>query len=69
MPGIVKGPLNTTTPSAFQELTGQTTLFNDNINKVPRDLSEVGPDQRQFRSSVRLFGEFKTQQLVVLIAL
>ena len=56
LPGIVKGPLNTTTPSAFQELTGQTTLFNDNINKVPRDLSEVGPDQRQFRSSVRLFG-------------
>ena len=31
-------------------------LINDNINKVPRDLSEVGPEQRQFRSSVRLFG-------------
>ena len=31
-------------------------LFGDNINKVPRDLSEVGPTQRQFRSSVRLFG-------------
>jgi len=31
-------------------------LLNDNINKVPRDLSEVGPDQKQFRSSVRLFG-------------
>jgi len=31
-------------------------LINDNINKVPRDLSEVGPDQKQYRSSVRLFG-------------
>ena len=56
LPGIVKGPLETPSPSAFEELTGQTTLFNDNINKIPRDLSEVGPDQRQFRSSVQLFG-------------
>ena len=32
------------------------TLINDNINKVPRDLAEVGPDQKQYRSSVRLFG-------------
>jgi hypothetical protein len=31
-------------------------LYSDNINKVPRDLSEVGPTQSQFRSSVRLFG-------------
>jgi hypothetical protein len=31
-------------------------LLNDNINKVPRDLSEVGPQQKQFRSSVQLFG-------------
>ena len=32
-----------------------TVLINDNINKVPRDLSEVGPDQRQYRSSVNMF--------------
>ena len=31
-------------------------LINDNINKVPRDLTEVGPTQQQFRSSVQLFG-------------
>jgi len=31
-------------------------LINDNINKVPRDLSEVGPEQKQYRSSVQLFG-------------
>ena len=32
--------------------TSHTVLLNDNINKVPRDLNEVGPDQKQFRSSV-----------------
>ena len=34
--------------------TSHTVLINDNINKVPRDLSEVGPDQKQFRSSVHI---------------
>ena len=37
-------------------LTSHIVLLNDNINKVPRDLSQVGPDQKQFRSSVQLFG-------------
>ena len=32
------------------------TLISDNINKVPRDLTEVGPEQLQYRSNVRLFG-------------
>ena len=32
------------------------TLFSDNINKVPRDLQEVGPNQVQFSSSENLFG-------------
>ena len=36
--------------------TAFTVLFNDNINKIPRDLAEVGPDQKQYRSSVTLFG-------------
>lgn len=36
--------------------TSHIVLINDNINKVPRDLSEVGPQQRQFRSSVQLYG-------------
>jgi len=36
--------------------TSYISLLNDNINKVPRDLSEVGPLQKQFRSSVRLIG-------------
>ena len=36
--------------------TSHVVLINDNINKIPRDLSEVGPAQRQFRSAVQLFG-------------
>ena len=36
--------------------TSHVVLINDNINKIPRDLTEVGPDQKQFRSSVQLFG-------------
>ena len=38
------------------EVTSHIVLTNDNINKIPRDLTEVGPTQRDFRSSVRLFG-------------
>jgi len=41
--------------------TSHTILINDNINKVPRDLTEVGPEQRQFRSSVRLNGRVENQ--------
>ena len=43
--------------------TSHVVLINDNINKVPRDLSEVGPDQRQFRSSVQLFGRVENTNL------
>jgi len=49
--------------------TSHTVLINDNINKVPRDLSEVGPDQRQFRSSVQLFGRVQNTNLTVPTAL
>jgi hypothetical protein len=48
----------TITITGFGEIskTANIVLFNDNINKVPRDLVEVGPEQKQFRSSVQLFG-------------
>ena len=36
--------------------TSYITLLNDNINKVPRDLKEVGPQDKTFRSSVELYG-------------
>ncbi len=45
--------------------TSHAVLINDNINKVPRDLSEVGPDQRQFRSSVQLFGRVENTSAAI----
>ena len=54
LPGVMAAyPQNTN-----KELnkTSHAVLINDNINKVPRDLTEVGPEQKQFRSSVILHG-------------
>jgi hypothetical protein len=60
LPGILNGYPYVTPPTPFptgeDNLTAHVVLLNDNINKIPRDLSEVGPDQKQYRSSVRLFG-------------
>ena len=50
------GDYNGEFPAGEDNLTAFTTLFNDNINKIPRDLAEVGPEQKQFRSSVTLYG-------------
>ncbi len=65
-PGILNGypDFSGTSPYPTNELnnTAQIVLINDNINKVPRDLSEVGPEQRQFRSSVQLFGIVENTQ-------
>jgi hypothetical protein len=60
-PGAIKGiPYYTSVNPNPVPLTDENasfiTLLNDNINKVPRDLSEVGPQDKQFRSSVQLFG-------------
>jgi len=41
--------------------TSHAVLINDNINKVPRDLTEVGPTQKQFRSSVDLNGRVENE--------
>jgi hypothetical protein len=43
--------------------TANIVLYNDNINKVPRDLKEVGPDQKQYRSSVTLYGRVTPNNL------
>jgi len=55
--GAVAGGIdNGLFPSDETNETAFTVLFNDNINKIPRDLSEVGPDEKQYRSSVVLYG-------------
>jgi hypothetical protein len=45
--------------------TSHSVLINDNINKVPRDLSEVGPQQKQFRSSVQLYGRVENTNIEI----
>ena len=65
LPGLLNGyPMFQTStagnPTIFpvneEDKTAHTVLLNDNINKIPRDLVEVGPDQKQYRSSVEMFG-------------
>ena len=53
---IGDGELEGAFPNDELDLVAHTVLFSDNINKVPRDLAEVGPQEKQFRSSVKLFG-------------
>ena len=54
LPGFVNGyPV---IEDVEQDVTAFTILIGDNINKVPRDLSEVSGQQTQFNSSTRLFG-------------
>lgn len=56
LPGTMASYPTDVSPN-FTELgkTSHVVLINDNINKVPRDLTEVGPNQLQFRSSVVLY--------------
>lgn len=51
------------TPTLELGKTSHTVLINDNINKVPRDLTEVGPAQLQFRSSVTLYPRVENNTL------
>ena len=55
-PNVAGGIDNGLFPTDETNLTAFAVLFNDNINKIPRDLAEVGPDQKQYRSSVTLYG-------------
>ena len=61
LPGIMASYPEDTTLEINK--TSHAVLINDNINKVPRDLNEVGPDQKQFRSSVQLFGRVENTNL------
>lgn len=68
VPGVLSGyPTSTTTtfPTGEETKTSNVILFSDNINKVPRDLSEVGPDQKQYRSSVVLFGRVQNNGTIL----
>ena len=60
LPGVMKG--NPDATEVGGDLSNMV-LINDNINKIPRDLNEVGPQQTQFRSSVQLFGRVMNDTL------
>ena len=63
LPGIMAAYPDSTTLEIGN--TSHAVLIADNINKIPRDLSEVGPEQRQFRSSVRLFGRVENTAVLI----
>jgi hypothetical protein len=56
-PGILNGyvvdvsGVGVPTPATTSNPTGHLVIHGDNINKIPRDLLEVGPEQTLFRSS------------------
>ena len=64
LPGIVNGfPRNTISATnnivdadEYDDANAHVVLFSDNINKIPRDLTEVGPEQKEFRASEPLYG-------------
>lgn len=65
LPGILDGYPDfgsQQTPPDPEDTIAHITLIGDNINKVPRDLTEVGPEQRQYRSDVRLYGRVSPQR-------
>jgi len=63
LPGIMAGyPENLTLE---QGQTSHVVLTSDNINKIPRDLNEVGPTQDQFRSSVKLYGRVENSSVAI----
>ena len=53
LPGILNGY-----PYKVDErnYTAFSTLYSDNINKIPKDLLDVGPEQNQFRGGENLWG-------------
>ena len=63
LPGVLAGYPRDSTLEIGK--TSFAVLLNDNINKVPRDLSEVGPQQKQFRSSVQLFGRVENNSIAI----
>ena len=57
LPGILNGyPGAPAAPADPANTINFITLFGDNIDKVPADVTGVGPDQKQYRSGEQLYG-------------
>jgi hypothetical protein len=50
VPGILNGYTNPPSVSTVDKPVSHIVLTGDNINKIPRDLTKVGPDQKTFKS-------------------
>lgn len=64
-PSLQNGINITDFPVGEEGKTSHIVLINDNINKVPRDLIEVGPDQKLYRSSVSLYGKVQNAAVTI----
>jgi hypothetical protein len=53
LPGVMSAYPGDTTKELSK--TAHTVLIGDNVNKIPKDLRDVGPAQEQFRASVTLY--------------
>jgi len=49
LPGVLNGTLDTSTTDNPTQ--AKISIFSDNVNKIPKDLSDVGPAQVAFRSN------------------
>ena len=49
-PGLLSGYINPFTKATQEDPIGHFVLHGDNINKIPRDLNAVGPEQNLFKS-------------------
>ena len=52
LPGVVNGAINE--DGLISNTRATLSLYGDNINKVPKDLLDVGPSQTNYRSDIRL---------------
>ncbi len=59
------GETNVATPLTYSDenKVAHIALFNDNINKIPRDLNEVGPSDRVYSSSVVLYNRVNNRNV------
>ncbi|MHC5090053.1 MAG: hypothetical protein ACYSOJ_00265, partial [Planctomycetota bacterium] len=63
--GIIEGDPNASTTAGNPVGTTATvSLISDNINKVPKDVTDIGPEQKQFRSEVTLFPRVTPNYLI-----
>jgi hypothetical protein len=64
LPTLENGINTSSFPTNETNKVAHIVLINDNINKIPRDLVEVGPDQKLYRSSVQLFGRVENTMIL-----